>query len=275
MKRKNVLVLAALLTALVMMLAGCGGDADETGPQESTPAAVSEQSLGLTDWELTATTWSSPNGATVNLSATPNGYSDGDSAAFVVRLEGEEIANVPCEWDGSQYTAYAELNAADGYCYYVVLTGADGTRTEVAVNTPTEPTDEALINMEASLNSYCNLVVSDCTFDGTWLAITDGQVEVQPPRITNAGQTITCAEAVLVLSLNGEEIGRTELELPEAASDGSVNMQLTGSSFQVPEMEDDQQLSLRLDVTLSNGQSLSAPGGTWFYNAGELLIAVG
>ena len=143
------------------------------------------------------------------------------------------------------------------------------------MNTPTAPTDEALINMESSLNSYCSLMVSDFVFDGKWLTVTGGQVQVQPPRITNAGETITCAEATLVLSMNGAEIGTVQLALPKDAGDESVDMPLTGAAFQIPELEDDQQLALRLDAKLSNGQVLTAPGGSWTYNDGELLLIAG
>ena len=52
-------------------------------------------------------------------------------------------------------------------------------------------------------------------------------------------------------------------------------MPLTGAAFQIPELEDDQQLALRLDAKLSNGQVLTAPGGSWTYNDGELLLIAG
>ena len=45
--------------------------------------------------------------------------------------------------------------------------------------------------------------------------------------------------------------------------------------FDIPAMEDDQQLSLRLDVTLSNDQVLSDANGTWTYIGGDLVSAVG
>ena len=142
MKRKNILAVIALVAVFAFALVGCGSKDKE--PTANTAASVPEMSAGqeltLTSSTLTAATWSSPNGATVNLTATPNGYAEGQSAAFIVRLEGEEAANVPCEWNGSAYTASADLNAADGYCYYVLLTAADGTQTEVAINTPTAPT---------------------------------------------------------------------------------------------------------------------------------------
>ena len=123
MKRKNILAVIALVAVFAFALAGCGSKDKE--PTANTAASVPEMSAGqeltLTSSTLTAATWSSPNGATVNLTATPNGYAEGQSAAFIVRLEGEEAANVPCEWNGSAYTASADLNAADGYCYYVLL----------------------------------------------------------------------------------------------------------------------------------------------------------
>ena len=129
--------------------------------------------------------------------------------------------------------------------------------------------------MESSLNAYCSIAVTDCSFDGKWLTITNGQVQIQPPRIADNEETILCSEAVLVLSRNGEKIDSVSLALPDPGVNGGYDLQITSSAFQVPEMEDDQQLSLRLDVTLSNSQALSAPGGTWFYNDGQLLLAVG
>lgn len=66
-----------------------------------------------------------------------------------------------------------------------------------------------------------------------------------------------------------------ELALPEPAADGGYTVMLTDASFQTPEMEDDQQLSMELAVTFSNGQALTASGGTWFYNDGSLMMSVG
>ncbi|MGN0978662.1 MAG: hypothetical protein ACI4PH_11455 [Faecousia sp.] len=273
MKRKQLFALIALTVVFAMAFCACGKDTKETQPvQESLQA---DQPLGLASWEMSATTWSSPNGATVNLNAVPTRRADGDSAVFVARLEGEEIARVVCDFDGSRYTASLDLNAADGYCYYVIMTGGDGAQTEVAVNTPTSPIDETLIDIESSLNSYCSVVVTDCSFDGKWLTITNGQVQIQPPRIANGGETVLCSEAVLVLSRNGETIDSVSLALPDPGVNGGYDLQITTSSFQIPQMEDDQQLALRLDVTLSNGQTLTAPGGTWFYNDSQLLLAVG
>lgn len=275
--KKNLLCLLALTLVFTLAVAGCGSDkAEETNAgAANVESLTADQSLTLTDWDLTATTWSSPNGATVNLTAAPNGYAEGQSAAFIVRLEGEEVENVPCEWDGSRYTASAELNGADGYCYYVLLTAADGTQSEVAVNTPTATVDEALINMATSLKSYCSLTVNDSEQNGDKLTITDGTVNIQLPLITNEGENIVCDKAVLVMTFDGNEVDTAELTVGEPADAGSYSLSIAGTQFKVPSMEDDQRVELRLDVTLSNDQALTALGGSWFYNDGNLMLAVG
>lgn len=273
MNKKNILALIALICVSALLLTACGSKEAES--TEAAETVQQEAVLGLSDWSLSASTWSSPNGATVNLTATPNSREDGQFAVFSVRLEGDDVENVPCDWDGTHYTASAELVAADGYCYYVVLTTAEGKQAEVAINTPTNPVDEALINMETALNSYCNLLVETSDASGSKLTITAGTAQIQPPRITNEGEAISCTEAVLVLNFNGEEVTREALTLPEADANGAYELSIAGITFDIPEMEDDQQLSLRLDVTLSNGQTLTDSNGTWSYIDGALVSAVG
>ena len=270
MKRKNILTVIALAMVFVLALAGCGSREETT---QTTPTDA-EKVLDIASSSLTASTWSSPNGATVTLTATPTTYSDDMTAAFVVRLEGEEAANVPCEWNGTAFTASADLNATDGYCYYIAITLEGGTA-EFPVNTPTYPTDDALINMETALNSYCSMTVDDSEQKGSKLTITAGSAEVQAPRITNEGETITCAKAELVLTFNEAEVGRQALSLEEAEIPGSYTADISGVSFDIPAMEDDKQLAVRLDVTLSNGQFLTAAGGTWSFLNGEMVTTVG
>ncbi len=277
MKRKNLFVTLVLVMAFALVLTACGAKEPEpTIPTtEATVPAPVAVPLGLADFSLSSATWSSPNGATVTLTATPNGYAEGQTAVFSVRLEGTDVENVPCEWNGTSYTASAELNAADGYCYYAILTGADGETLEVALNTPNAIIDEALINMETALNSYCTLLVESSESADGKLTITGGTAQIQPPRITNNGEAVTCTQATLVLSFNGDETAMTALPLPEATQTGLYELNIAGTSFAIPAMEDDQQLSLRLDVTLSNGQTLTDSNGTWIFMDGQLLSAVG
>lgn len=279
--RKNFLAIIALIAVFALVFAGCDKQetAENTTTAPASPAATSAAAeapaLGLSEWSLSTTTWSSPNGATVHLTATPVSYTDGCHAAFVVRLEGEEVGFQPCEWDGSAYTASLELNAADDLCYYVVMNSPDGKTIEVPVNTPTAPTNEALINMASSLEAYCNLMVDTTSFADNKLTITAGSVQVQTPRITNDGETITVSKATLTLNFDGEEKDSEKLTLTEGEEAGLYELALTDVRFDVPAMENDQQLNLVLNVELSNGQTLTCAGGTFFYNDGELLTAVG
>lgn len=281
MNRMKISAVLALILVLSLLCAACGKTAPETQAPETAPVpevssdASTDGTLGLTDWTLTSSTWSSPNGATVSITATPVSYMKGQSAAFVVRTEEGEVANIPCEWDGTAYTASADLNAADGYGYYILMTAASGNTAEVPVNTPDMPSDETLINLASSLESKCSLIVDSSDFDGKWLSITGGTVVVETPKLKNQGASITCSEAVLVLRQEGDEVGRVSLELPAPTPDGVYVLALTGTPFQLGELEDDQQLTIELEVTLSNGQELSCAGGTWFYNAGSLMMSVG
>ena len=274
MKRKTISVLIALLCAFSLVLTGCGKS--EQAPETTAAAAapMEEAALGLSGWELDSSTWSSPNGATVHITATPVSYTEGMSANFVVRLEGTDVTTVPCQWDGSAFTASAELNAEDGYCYYMTLTSGEQ-QAEVAVNIPAEPVDETLVNMATALNTYCTLMVEESEAAENKLTLTAGTVRIQPPAIRNNGQAVTCSEAVLVLTFNGEEVGRKALELAEADDRGVYEISLSGIAFEIPELEDDNQLNLRLDVTLSNGHTLSDANGSWAYMDGQLLGIVG
>lgn len=278
MNRKRICLVLAMLLVFALTLNACGRkDAAQT--TEATIESTTQETLealNLTSWSLSASTWSSPNGATIHLTAAPNRHADGDTAAFIVRLEDEEIANVPCTWEDGNYVAEADLNAADGYCYYVMLTGADGASQEVAVNTPASPIDENYINMQSALESYCSLTLGDSSLADGKLVITSGAAVVQAPRITDAGADIGCAKAALVLSLDGQEVASKELTMEPGSESRSYESALDEVSFDLPaNLGADQTLTLRLDAQLTNGQSLTDEGGTWYYQDGSLTNAVG
>lgn len=279
MNRKAICVVCAMLLIFAVSLSACGTKepaAGTTAGQTVPSAEVAAPELSLTEWSLSASTWSSPNGATIHLTAVPTRHAEGDSASFVVRLEGEEIASVPCSWENNNYTAEVDLNAADGYCYYVTLSGADGAAAEVAVNTPAEPIEENYINMATALEAYCSITVGESTMSAGKLTIADGTAQVQAPRISNEGDSIACAQATLVLTLDGEEIGTAALTMAPGETDRSYEASLANVSFSVPEnLGADQQLTLRLDATLTNGQTLTAQGVTWYYQDGAMTTAVG
>lgn len=278
MKKMTIL---AMILVLAIALTACGGEkAPETTaatvaatvPVETAPVA---QPLSLTSWNMSASTWSSPNGATVHINATPNAYAEGQKADFVVRLESDDVTTIPCQWDGTNYTASVDLNAANGYCYYVVLTAADGTVTECAVNTPAAPVNEALINMEAALASYCSVTIEESEIADNKLNLANCKVQVQAPTITNEGETISCKKAYLILSFNEEELAKVEVNLEETATAGLFEAAVSGITFDIPALENDQKVVLSVNAALSNGQALSAFGGEWVYNEEGLLPVVG
>lgn len=266
----------SILMLLMLALCACG---KTEAPAETTVAPTAEPTLPapltLTDWTMSASTWSSPNGATVHISATPNRYVEGQSASFIVRLEGEEITSTPCDWDGQQYTASADLNGANGYCYYMVLNDVYGSVTEVSVNTPTDPRFDTLINLEDALNSYCNVVVDNSTVTADKLILDSGSIQVQAPKLGNDGKTITCVDVLLILKLNGEPVAKESLIMQGTDDIGYYTLELSNVSFALPQMEGDHQLSLELEVKLSNGQMLTAPGGSWYSSDEGLMSAVG
>lgn len=272
--RRSVLTMIALIAVFALALTGCGGKeapaettAAPTVPAETTAEQAPE--LGLETYSLSTATWSSPNGATVNLAATPVGYVEGCSAFFIVRLDGEEVENVRCQWDGSQYIASADLNAANGLLYSLFMTSTDGSMLEIPLDA-----GDTVTNIASALESYCHVMVDGVSLEGGRMILGEGSVQVQAPRITNEGQAVTVSEAVLALSYNGGEVDRKSLELKEG-SDSLYTLELENAAFEIPQMEDDQQLNLTLTVQLSNGHILTAAGGTFYYNNGMLLSAVG
>lgn len=285
--RKKTALIAALALCATVIFSGCGkepkADANATAPAQTTEATQATASApagslahveaegSLQSWELTAQVWSSSNGATVTLTAQPRAYEKGQGASFVVRLEGKEVENVSCSWDGKYYTASADLEAADGYEFECVLFPPQG----VGEHYTLSDAYDSLVYMKRSLDAYCNLYISDFKDADGKFTITAGWASVQLPQLTTAGTAIGFQKAQLVFSLNGETVETQDVNLPQGEGQGSYESSLSNISFTMPQMDDDYQLDLSLVVTLTNGEELTADGGSWFYNNNELKMAAG
>ncbi len=285
-KKTSVVIASALLACVsVFALSGCNKGEDNTTPPETTPTVIetvavttpagslahTESEGSLESWEMSAAVWSSSNGATVTFTGHPRAYEQGQSAAFVVRLEGKEVENVSCNWDGSYYTATVDLEAADGYEYECVVFPPQG----IGEHFTLSDAYDTLVYMKRSLDAYCNLYISDFKEESGNFVVTAGFASVQLPQLTTAGTTVTFQKAQLVFMLNGETIENKDLDLPQGEGQGSYESSLSNISFTMPEMDDDYQLDLMLVVTLNNGEELTANGGSWFYNNGTLNMAAG
>lgn len=277
-----------LCSVLVLSLTACGKDKDNqvsttesenaqlnAEPDTETAAPDALEKAGLKAWDLSAIAWIDSNGAAVTFTGEPNAHEDGQAAQLLVQYNGEEMAAQDCTWDGSKYTATVDLEAADGYSYFCVLTSADGTMEQIVLSSPDNPTFDTLVYMQSSLTAYCNLFVADYEEKDGKMNITSGYVQVQLPQISADGSKIAFEGAELVVQLNGEALETQKLDLPQGEGAGSYESALTSVSFKMPEMKDDYQLDLNLVVKLSDGSTITANGGSWFYNNGKLNMVVG
>ena len=283
------LLLLLLVCAMAITCAACGKDDEKSRLEEENAAlqaqldalnaqmeSIEEASTeGLKDWHMSASVWEGASGATVSMSAVPGSYHDGQTAVFSVRLNGYEVASVSCEWNGTSYTAEADLESSDGYSYYITLLGADGTKEQVALNTPENTVDDTLVYLESSMKGYGNIIVENWGGDKDTLTLDSGFIQVQLPRIGVDGAKAALQEANLVFHLNGNEIQRRKLDLPAGEGEGSYELAFSDISFDVPEMESDYQLDLWLVVTLTDGQQMSSSGGSWYHSEDGLMMVVG
>lgn len=286
--RKNtlsIILVIVMIAALMLSITGCGNDevAQLKAENEALKAQVEELTARLAVYEnrpsleactLTGTAWSSNNGATVTMTATPSSYDESYTAALSVQLNGLEVEFVPCEWNGEAYTATVDLNAANGYGYYFIITTADGTPIRMELNTPSNITDDTLVYMETALSAYANMVMENWEEKDGNLVITSAYVQVQMPRLTADGQT-GYAGSQLVLKCDGEEVDRVAIDVPEGEAAGSYEAAISNQQFTLPEIESDALLELWLEVTLSNGQTITNCACTWAYQDGTLMPSVG
>ncbi len=289
-KKMLSLLLAALMACAC--LAGCAQP--EATPDHSAEIAALQQQIadlnalvtdlngrvnllemgGIAQWALTAEPLTQGSGAAITLYATPTKYQEGQLAQFRVLLDDALVAEMYCEWNDGAYTASMELDAADGYSYYLILTDPDGKQEQKDLNSPVNPVQPELVYMYTSLNASCTLDLYESSVADDILELTIATVSLQMPTLTATGDAVTCTGINLVLQLDGVEVQRQSLETPADPFD-THSMDVSGITFTIPELEETSQLDLWLEVTLSDGQVLTHLSSSWYYADGELIQAVG
>ncbi len=294
MFQKNVISVIALILALVSLVlsawavakvnrienecrtrlssyeANEANDADEA--DEATQPIVF---MELTNWTLTPQAQASGKAADIELSATIDSNVPQLTGNLHVSLNGEKAADFPCAFSGNTITANGTLPAANGYTYTLVLTAPNGSCQEFVLASPENPTETTAVYLSDSLNSYCNLLVENWTADDNTLTINSGYVQLQLPQLlTTEGQT-TWEKARLILETNQNEIATHDLALETGEGSNSYELTLQSVALKLPTLKEGQELTLQLEITLSNGQTVTASGASWFMNEGELNFVVG
>ena len=281
--------IAIFLAAVLLLTAGCSKSEDNSAQLKALQeenASLREQVAQLqqqiatleagsiADWSLTGEPLIHGSGALVTLTVTPTSYVEGQMISFRVQLEGQMIASMYCDWDGSVYTASVELDAADGYSYSILLTEPNGTQEYRELNSPANPVDSTLVYMYSSMAASCFLTVSDWQMEDNTMTILGSSVDVQLPLFSPQGEPISCTGINLILQLDGVDLDRKSIMVPQSA-DSYLSIPLSPADFAMPEMEESNQLDLWLEVTLSDGQVLRHCGSSWFLFEGQLIQAVG
>lgn len=122
-------------------------------------------------------------------------------------------------------------------------------------------------------DTYCNLIISDFTVKDVQLVLDTVYAQVQLPQSTGAPLTIRRAE--LVLTLGENEVYQQDITLDSGESEGGYELTLTNVTLPLPELKENQQLDLKLEVTLSDGQSLRSDSASWYAEDGTLCLIAG
>lgn len=119
------------------------------------------------------------------------------------------------------------------------------------------------------VSASCSLFVDSWEEQDETLVLTSAFIQVQLPA------DVTIQSTQLVLTHNGAESARVDIFLDSGEEAGSYHQSLTDTWFFLPEMEDDDYLDLYLEVTLSNGEELTASGISWYRTNDSLYDLVG
>ena len=291
--KKNLSALLALLLCAMLVLSACQKEAPANDYEQQIAALTQEnaalkeqvdvltrqlesiQNAVLTDWDLTAKASSDRNSAVLSFSAGPAVAPEGQTVSLVVLLNGFEAESVQCAPQDGTYYGTLTLPAADGYSYYCLITNPDGAQQQIPLITEDNSEDRTLIDLSASLYGYCHLMVEDWTFEDGTLTVNSAFFQAMLPMLSQDDSAVTAQKAQLVLLHNGQEVDRQDLTLTAGEAEGTFEAPISAVTFTTPALEDDHQLDLVLEITLSAGDPLTNNSCSWYYIDGGLTMVVG
>lgn len=122
-------------------------------------------------------------------------------------------------------------------------------------------------------DAYCNLLVEQFHAEDVNLILDKAYVQLQLLQATTNCLTVRRAE--LVLMMDGSEMYQQDITLQEGEGEGGYEAVLQNVSLPLPELTEENQLDLVVEITFSDGQSLRSPSASWYVEDGRLLLVAG
>lgn len=227
----------------------------------------------LTEYSLEAEGNRDLTGATVHFAATPRQMQPGEEAWLSVRLDGEEVAKVRCDTDGTAYRASVELPAVDGHTYYFQVVRSNGESSQ-------EPLTKAYgcDQLASSLRGFFYMNYRELEFGKEMVAFDRMDLFFVEPKLLTADEA-KIRDLTLVVSCDGAEQMRIPLLVGGAAveegeyvtrflpnTDFHFTLNLNFPSLWVEGRE----TVLSVEAKLATGNTVTQPLMKWWYEANDI-----
>lgn len=203
--------------------------------------------------------------ARVLFSATPKEWAPGQTASLSVLRNGEKVAEAPCTIDGAVCTASVDLPLEDGYEYHFVTTDAEG-------NQKFQYLDNGNCNYLKSDTALLmeSWIVPDAAYRRNALHILGLEITVSQPLLSEKYEAPTWTRLDYVISINGQDVRRESFLDSDLAEATEFSFSESDLVFSDVIISNGDQVSLSVDVVLSNGMGETLTLATWTYQNGSL-----
>ena len=248
--------------------------------------ALAEGEKLLLEYDFTAEALKDLSGAKVSFFAVPNTWAETDRAILSVRLNGQEVQQAECVWDGGGCRAEVELPAADDYAYYFVLQHADGTQEQQVLVASSE--DYYAVHVAEGLR-YDILLSPTCTYSFGYWELSHYSADILLPGLLWSDETLVWEAADLVLYRHGKEFLRTSIldaqedkqtnnnpfvqtapAIPVAPADGGnpdmeyfLIREYVRLDCKLDDLAEGEVIEARIRLSLNNGMTYEEVVGTW------------
>ena len=203
--------------------------------------------------------------ARVLFSATPKTWSPGQTASLSVLRGGEKVAEAPCTIDGAVCTATVDLPLEDGYEYHFVTTDADG-------NQKFQYLENGNCNYLKSDTSLLveSWIVPDAAYRRNTLHILGLEIAISQPLLSENNKAAAWTKLDYVISINGQEVCRKSFLDPDLVESTDFSISESSIAFTDITLEKGDEVTMTVDVALSNGMGETLTVGNWTYQYGSL-----